>query len=376
VTFEKKVLCDEAYYCDGVATGDFDRDGNVDIVAGPFWYEGPDFEHRHEIFPPAPFSPAKGQSDSLFSDVYDFNQDGWDDVLVRGRVHLHPARWYENPRGQQKHWTRHVVFPKIQGENPPFADVTGDGRPEIVTHWERFWGYVAPNWDRPHEPWTFVPLGAEGDWKQFHHGQGYGDLTGDGLTDIVINQGVLFRSQTDQPQGRWSFFPHQFAERGGAQMLVYDVDGDRDNDVVTSLDAHGWGLAWFETRQDGDTKALSFTQHTFMGSREEEAQYGVCFSQPHALAAGDIDGDGLTDVVVGKRRWAHGPTGDIEPNAPAVVYWFQLQRTDEGARFRPHLIDDNSGVGLQIAATDVNGDNRVDVLTASKLGTFLFLANP
>ena len=59
-----------------------------------------------------------------------------------------------------------------------------------------------------------------------------------------------------------------------------------------------------------------FVQHTFMGSREELSQYGVAFSQPHALVAADLDGDGLTDVVVGKRRWAHGPKGDIEPGAP------------------------------------------------------------
>ncbi|MBC8874727.1 MAG: VCBS repeat-containing protein [Planctomycetes bacterium] len=379
VAFEKKVLCDEAYYCDGVATGDFDRDGAVDIVAGPFWYSGPEFEQRQEIFPPAPFNPAKGQSDSLFSNAYDFNGDGWDDVLVRGRVHLHPARWYENPQGEKRHWKRHVAFPKIQGENPPFADVTGDGRPEIVTHWERFWGYVAPNWNRPQDPWTFHPLGAEGDWPQFHHGQGVGDITGDGLTDIVINQGWLARdkSQAAESKSVWSFQEHRFSkERGGAQMLVYDVDGDGDNDVITSLDSHGWGLAWFENTRDEKTGKLSFVQHTFMGSREEESKYGVAFSQPHALVTGDIDGDGLTDVVVGKRRWAHGPKGDIEPNAPAVVYWFRLERTENGVRFRPHLIDDNSGVGLQIAATDVNADGHLDVLTASKLGTFLFLAKP
>jgi hypothetical protein len=159
-------------------------------------------------------------------------------------------------------------------------------------------------------------------------------------------------------------------------MLVYDVDGDGDSDVVTAIDAHGWGLAWFENTRDKNTGTLSFVQHTFMGSREEESKYGVAFSQPHALVAADIDGDGLTDVVVGKRRWAHGPKGDIEPNAPAVVYWFRLERTAGGVRFQPHLIDDNSGVGLQIAAADVNADGRRDVLTASKLGTFLFLAKP
>lgn len=375
LSFQKIVLCNDAYYCDGVAVGDINRDGIVDVVAGPWWYQGPEFKQRHEIYQPVAFDPAKGQSDSLFSDVYDFNGDGWQDVLVRGRVHLHPARWYENPHGRAVHWQRHEVFPKIQGENPPFTDVTGDGRPEIVTHWKGYWGYVGADWQHPQKPWTFHRLGAPGDWPQFHHGQGTGDIDGDGLTDIVINQGWLSRKTKVNAGGAslWSYHEIQFAKRGGAQMLVYDVDGDADNDIVTSLDAHGWGLAWFENQPAAQAGDRTFRQHMIMDSRDEQAKYGVAFSQPHALVAGDIDNDGLTDVVVGKRRWAHGPKGDIEPNAPAVVYWFQLERTKSGVQFRPHLIDDNSGVGLQIAAADVNRDGRLDVLTASKLGTFVFL---
>ncbi len=42
-------------------------------------------------------------------------------------------------------------------------------------------------------------------------------------------------------------------------------------------------------------------------------------------------------------------------------------------KFIPHQIDNQSGVGVQIWVEDVNGDNRLDVLTASKLGTFVFL---
>jgi hypothetical protein len=44
-----------------------------------------------------------------------------------------------------------------------------------------------------------------------------------------------------------------------------------------------------------------------------------------------------------------------------------------GATFMPHLIDDKSGVGVQVVAADVNGDGRPDILTVSKLGTFVFL---
>ena len=113
--------------------------------------------------------------------------------------------------------------------------------------------------------------------------------------------------------------------------------------------------------------------HRIMGTRAELEQYGAAFTQPHALELGDIDGDGLKDLVVGKRMWAHGPKGDIEPGAAPVLYWFELQREAGSAHFKPHLIDDHSGVGVQIAVADVNGDGANDILSASKLGSFVFL---
>ena len=47
----------------------------------------------------------------------------------------------------------------------------------------------------------------------------------------------------------WKHHPHTLGT-GGAQMYAYDVDGDGDNDVITSLQAHGYGLAWFEHVND------------------------------------------------------------------------------------------------------------------------------
>ena len=88
-----------------------------------------------------------------------------------------------------------------------------------------------------------------------------------------------------------------------------------------------------------------------------------------------MNSDGLLDVLTGKRFWAHGPNGDKEPNAPSVVYWFELQRNaDKSVDFIPHQIDDDSGVGTQVAAADLNDDKVPDVMVGNKKGTFVFLS--
>lgn len=370
VPFKKLVLTDK-YYCDGLAAADIDRDGNNDVVAGPFWYAGPDFTRAHEFYPAIPLDPAESPSNCMFMYVHDFNGDTWPDILVLGRVHMHQAFWYENPKGAPGHWPKHFAFHRIQGETPPFADLSGDGRPELVCHWENRFGWVGPDWTKPTEPWQFHPLTEEAEYNQFYHGTGVADINADGRPDLVLNDGIWFHPGEGGLDKPWPHLAFRFAEKGGAQIPAYDVDGDGDCDILTALNAHAWGVAWFEQiKRDGE---LDFVEHKIMGDRSEIERYGVAFTQPHALDVADFDGDGLTDLVVGKRRWAHGPKGDIEPAADPVVYWFRLKRTDDGVVFHPHLIDDASGVGVQIVATDVTGDGKPDLLTASKLGTFVFI---
>ncbi|MGE3308743.1 MAG: FG-GAP repeat domain-containing protein [Limisphaerales bacterium] len=368
--FEKRILTDK-YYCDGIGTGDFNRDGKPDIVAGPFWYEGPDFETRHEFRPAMEFPTRPAPTDSLFSYVHDFNGDGWPDILVLGRVHLHPAAWYANPQGKPGHWTKHFAFERVRGESPPFLDVDGDGHPELVAHWNDQWGLIQPDRTAPEAPWRFKPITENGQWNQFHHGTGIGDINGDQRPDLILNEG--WWEQPADGTAPWKAHPFIFSKtKGGAQMFASDVNGDGLADVITALDAHGWGLAWFEQKRSAD--GITFVEHRLMGDREEESKYGVCFSQPHALTLADLDGDGLKDIVVGKRMWAHPPPKDIEPDAPPVLYWFQCQRDGTGgATFVPRFIDDRSGVGVQVTTADLQGDGRPDILTVSKLGTFVFL---
>lgn len=368
-SFEKQMLTDK-YFCDGITAGDINRDGKMDIVAGPFWYEGPEFNAKHEFYPAKEFPLPPSPTDSMFSYTHDFNGDGWQDILVLGRVHLHQAFWYENPKGAAGLWKKHFIFERVKGESPPFLDADGDGKPEIVAHWEDQWGFIQPDWINPTSPWTFKPITDKRKWEQFYHGTGLGDVNGDGRLDLLLNEG--WYEQPADRNAEWIRHEFKFGDKGGAQMFAYDVNGDGRNDIITALDAHGWGLVWFE--QMNDNGRITFKKHVLMSERSEEAKYGVAFTQPHALDFADLDGDGLKDIVVGKRRWAHGPSGDIEPNEAPVLYWFRLTRDGTGgATFIPHRIDDRSGVGVQVTAADINGDGRADILTVSKLGAFVFL---
>jgi hypothetical protein len=157
-------------------------------------------------------------------------------------------------------------------------------------------------------------------------------------------------------------------------MHVFDVDGDGDGDVVTSLAGHGYGLSWFENvPTDG---RIGFVEHPILPRRPEETLDGVQFSQVHAVELVDIDGDGLRDIVTGKRFWAHGPDGDPDPGGTPVLYWFRLDRRDGKVSWEPHLVDDASGVGTQLAVGDLDGDRRPDIVVGNKKGGFVFLQKP
>ena len=144
------------YYSEGANAGDLNNDGHVDVVYGPHWYEGPDFSKEHEIYKPVRQDVNKYSFDNFFSWIYDFNDDGWNDILVVG-IPGTPAIIYQNPGndGFDKHWTRHEVLDRVTNESPQFVDIVGDERPELICTYYQHYGYATVDWSQPFEPWTF-----------------------------------------------------------------------------------------------------------------------------------------------------------------------------------------------------------------------------
>ena len=396
VTFQKQTLTTE-FVAEGCHMADFDHDGHVDITAGCYIWHGPDFARRSNFTPPSvnaggptktPYDAAKGYSDYFLAYTYDFNSDTWADILVYG-LPGEPATVFINPQGKAGDWAKHAIFDVADGESPDLKDINGDGKPELLVHSRLVpkeqaaqgkgggqLGYAEIDWANPLGKARFRPItpkSAENDEKYFRytHGYGAGDVNGDGRVDILVREGWFEQPADTREDKDWTFHPGPFGPlgaRGGAHMYVYDMNGDGRNDVITSYDAHGYGLGWFEQNADG-----SFAERKIMGSTNEENKQGVKFSQIHAMRLVDIDSDGLLDLVTGKRRWAHGPNADAEPAAAPVLYWFQLKRDGKGgAEFIPHLIDEDSGVGTQVTTGDINKDGKPDVIVANKKGVFVF----
>jgi len=354
----KKTVVDKTFRSEGVAIGDINHDGKTDIFAGDVWYAAGDWT-MHEVRKVGAYDP-KGYSQCFQNFSFDVNGDGWIDSIIV----TWPGKecfWYENPRNEPGHWKQRLVTKTAANETSLFADLLGTGRkvlicgvlPQRVMAW-----FSIPK--NPDDPWDMHAVSGPNapGTQNYSHGLGTGDVNRDGRTDIIVTEG-WWEAPKDRTQSPWTFHPVKLGPKC-ADMIAYDVDGDGDNDIITSS-AHNYGMWWHE--QIKGAEGITFKMHEFFKA----------FSQTHAVRLVDMNGDGLKDLVTGKRYFAHGGN-DPGGKEPAVLYWFELKRPAKGkVQFVPHPIDDDSGVGTQFEVADFDGDSRPDIITSSKKGVHLFI---
>jgi hypothetical protein len=362
------------YYSWGPAIADFNKDGSPDIVSGQYYYLGPNYTEARQIYIRGTIDPGSQYFNGL-QYAYDFTGDGWPDVL--NAEFTRAAVLFVNPKGESRRWETYTVTDNMSCEFVLLKDIDGDGTSEFLfKDSENKFVYAKPDPKNPTGMWVKTAISEPGPWA--NHGMGTGDVNGDGRVDFLNAYGWW-----EQPAAKgttWTYHPAAFgrwsrSSPGGAEIAVYDVNGDKLNDVVTSLQAHGWGLSWFEQKQAADG-ARSFVEHEIMGDFSTANAGGVTFSELHGSTFADMDGDGLPDFITGKRLWAHLDTFlDPDPHGDPVLYVYRTVRNPKapgGAEFVPELVHNRSGVGSHVAVADLDNDGDAEIITGTKLGTFIF----
>lgn len=176
-----------------------------------------------------------------------------------------------------------------------------------------------------------------------------GDVTGDGVPDLVLSSGRgggprvrVIDGQSGQTLRDFFVYEPQFT--GGIYVALGDVNGDGRDDIIT-----GTGSGGGPRVRVLDGASLGATVLTEFMAYEDSFRGGVL------VAAGDTDGDGRDDVICGT-----GPTGG------PVVHVFSGADGRELASF---LADDaRFRGGVRVDARDVNGDGRDDVIAHLRHG--------
>ena len=365
-------------HAEGISLLDMNGDGFPDLLSGAYWYQNPGAgggEWKQHQF------RTVGTHNEFVSDcgewVVDVDHDGLPDLVTTGWI-ANGLWWYRNPgpkataAGAQ--WKAEKITDTFDTEGGAFGDINGDGKPELALAHYNHSGVIWVDF-KASKP----AVHRLGDSTQDGHGIGIADVNGDGKADVLTPHGWF--QQVDANADKWIWHGDWDLGDTGFPILGFDVNHDGKLDLIYGQ-GHGYGLYWLE--QAGTTDRPHWIRHTIDES----------FSQSHALGLADLDGDGVPELVTGKRYRGHAGA-DPGSYDPVVVYAYRLPGAAALAAGRNGAtkttpmsqamemadpaadpifdrialsVNGTATIGTQVIAADLDQDGDIDIATAGKLG--------
>ena len=371
------------YYAWGAAAADFNHDGVTDVVAGPHVFFGPDYTRRQEIYVQMPRIPSDEYTrDCWMQFVDDFTGDGWADVITASFSGSPACSCMSIPRASRGDGTSISSSPRSIPRSRCCATSTVTARTSSSMAERDRCGTPSPI------PQIRPAHGSSATSRsracRLAHGVGVGDINGDERTrhrQPLRMVGTAARAAARRSCGRIirrrsaGTAAHRRRQRDGrlrrerrqAERCRHRAERARLGACVVRAEAR-------PARRD---LVRSAHDHGRLGSKNAG---GVAFSQPHGSSFADVDGDGITDFIVGKRYWSHRDTylrSRSLRSGRALLVPDGSQSEGAGrrgvrARAGPQPFRRRSDV----LPVDLNKDGRMDVVTATRFGTFIFWGHP